>query len=63
MVSVTLLVVSVWLVIDPWVKFGTTGTAWTGASMTLAPTALITYQKIVLPEVMISDLHLFSVEL
>ena len=57
MVSVTLLVVSVWLVIDPWVKFGTTGTAWAGASMTLAPTALITYQKIVLPEVMISDLH------
>ena len=27
MVSVTVLVVSVWLVIEPWVKFGTTGTA------------------------------------
>ena len=26
-VSVTLLEVSVWLVIDPWLKFGTTGTA------------------------------------
>ena len=29
-VSVTVDVVSVWLVIEPWVKFGTTGTALTG---------------------------------
>ena len=50
MVSVTLLVVSVWLVIDPWVKFGTTGTAWAGASMTLAPTTDITDHKIVFPK-------------
>ena len=46
----------------PCVKFGTTGTARAVAGMALATTALITYQKIVLPEVMISDLHLFSVE-
>ena len=54
MVSVTLLVVSVWLVIDPWVKFGTTGTAWAGASMTLAPTTDITDQDIVFPKRVIS---------
>jgi hypothetical protein len=47
---------------DPWLKFGTTGTARAVAGMTLATTALITYQSIVLPEVMIFDLHLFSVE-
>ena len=45
-------VVSVWLVIEPWVKFGTTGTAWAGASMTLAPTTLRTDQSIVFPKVM-----------
>ena len=38
MVSVTFDVVSVWLVIEPCVKFGTTGTAWAGASMALTPT-------------------------
>ena len=30
MVSVTVEVVSVWLVMEPWVKLGTTGTAITG---------------------------------
>ena len=40
-VSVTVLVVSVLLVIEPCVKFGTTGTAIVaGASMTLAHTTL-----------------------
>ena len=38
MVSVIFDVVSVWLVIEPCVKFGTTGTAWAGASVALAPT-------------------------
>jgi len=50
MVSVTFEVVSVWLVIEPWVKFGTTGTAWAGASVALAPTTNIADQKIVFPE-------------
>ena len=50
MVSVTFEVVSVWLVILPWVKFGTTGTAWAGASMTLTPTTDITDQDIVFPK-------------
>ena len=36
MVSVTVEVVSVWLVILPCVKFGTTGTAIAGAATTLA---------------------------
>lgn len=56
MVSVTLLVVSVWLVIEPWVKFGTTGTAWAGASMTLAPTTHIADHNIVFPEWVILNL-------
>ena len=56
MVSVTLLVVSVWLVIEPWVKFGTTGTAWAGASMTLAPTTYIADHNIVFPEWVILNL-------
>ena len=47
MVSVTLEVVSVWLVIEPWVKFGTTGTARAAAGMTLATTALRTDQRII----------------
>ena len=51
MVSVTFEVVSVWLVIEPCVKFGTTGTAWAGASMALAPTTLRTDQSIVFPKV------------
>ena len=55
MVSVTFEVVSVWLVIEPCVKFGTTGTAWAGASMTLAPTADMTYQKIVFPKVILTS--------
>ena len=50
MVSVIVDVVSVWLVIEPCVKFGTTGTAWAGASVTLAPAANRTDQSIVFPE-------------
>ena len=50
MVSVIFDVVSVWLVIEPWVKFGTTGTAWAGASVTNAPATLRADQKIVFPE-------------
>ena len=47
MVSVTFEVVSVWLVIEPCVKFGTTGTAWAGASMALAPTTVTADQRII----------------
>jgi hypothetical protein len=47
MVSVIFWVVSVLDVIDPWVKFGTTGTARAGASVTLTPTALRTDQRII----------------
>ena len=50
MVSVIFDVVSVWLVIEPCVKFGTTGTAWAGASVTLAPTTVRTDQSIVFPK-------------
>ena len=50
MVSVIFDVVSVWLVIEPCVKFGTTGTARAGASVTLAPTTDITDQRIVFPK-------------
>ena len=50
MVSVIFDVVSVWLVIEPCVKFGTTGTAWAGASVTLAPTTDRTDQSIVFPK-------------
>ena len=51
MVSVIVDVVSVWLVIEPCVKFGTTGTAWAGASMALAPAANITHQNLIFPKV------------
>jgi hypothetical protein len=46
-VSVIFCVVSVWLVMEPWVKFGTTGTAKAVAGMTLATAALRTDQIIV----------------
>jgi hypothetical protein len=39
MVSVTFEVVSVWLVMLPCWKFGTTGTAFTGAALAIAITA------------------------
>ena len=55
MVSVTFEVVSVWLVIEPCVKFGTTGTAWAGASMALAPTTDRAYQKTVFPKVIVTS--------
>ena len=50
MVSVIFDVVSVWLVIEPCVKFGTTGTAWAGASMALTPTTDRADQSIVFPK-------------
>ncbi len=50
MVSVIFDVVSVWLVIEPCVKFGTTGTAWAGASMALTPTTVRTDQSVVFPK-------------
>ena len=50
MVSVIFDVVSVWLVIEPCVKFGTTGTARAAAGMTLATATLRTDQSIVFPE-------------
>ena len=62
MVSVTVEVVSVWLVIEPCVKFGITGTARAAAGIRLTAAADITIDMIVFPEVMFSDLHLFSVE-
>ena len=57
MVSVIVDVVSVWLVIEPCVKFGTTGTAWAGASMTLAPTTDITDQNNVFPKVIMTTFN------
>ena len=50
MVSVIFDVVSVWLVIEPCVKFGTTGTAWAGASVALTPTTNIAHESIVFPK-------------
>ena len=50
MVSVIFDVVSVWLVIEPCVKFGTTGTAWAGASVAHTPAADSADQKIVFPK-------------
>ena len=41
MVSVIFDVVSVWLVIEPCVKFGTTGTAWAVAPVNRIATALV----------------------
>jgi hypothetical protein len=55
MVSVIVCVVSVWLVIEPCVKFGTTGTARAAAGMTLAATTDITHQKIVFPKVIMTS--------
>ena len=50
MLSVIVWVVSVLDVILPWVKFGTTGTAWTVAGMTLTTATLRTDQSIVFPK-------------
>ena len=58
MVSVILLVVSVWLVIEPWVKFGTTGTAWTAAAVTETATALVTVDVIIFPKGMLTGIIL-----
>ena len=56
MVSVTFEVVSVWLVIEPWVKFGTTGTAWTPAAVVKTTAALVTVNMIVLPKWMLTGI-------
>ena len=57
MVSVIFEVVSVWLVIEPWVKFGTTGTAWTAAAVVKTTAALVAIYVIVLPKWVISNTH------
>ena len=53
MVSVTLLVVSVWLVILPCVKFGTTGTARTGA-VVLTTSTPVTVSVVIFPKWMLT---------
>ena len=58
MVSVIFLVVSVWLVIEPWVKFGTTGTACTAAAVTETATALVTVDVIIFPKGMLTGIIL-----
>jgi len=58
MVSVIFDVVSVWLVIDPCVKFGTTGTAWTAAAVTETATALVTVDVIIFPKGMLTGIIL-----
>ena len=58
MVSVIFDVVSVWLVIEPCVKFGTTGTAWAGASMAFAPATNITDQSVIFPKGMLTGIIL-----
>tara|TARA_Y100000022_G_scaffold193592_1_gene196976 strand:+ start:816 stop:980 length:165 start_codon:yes stop_codon:yes gene_type:complete len=50
MVSVTVDVVSVWLDIEPWVKFGTTGTAFETAAVRTTAATLIAVHQIVLPK-------------
>ena len=50
MVSVIFDVVSVWLVIEPCVKFGTTGTACTSEAVINTATALITVNVEVFPK-------------
>ena len=55
MVSVTFDVVSVWLVIEPCVKFGTTGTAWAVALKLRIATTLVAIDQIVFPERVIAN--------
>ena len=50
MVSVIFDVVSVWLVIEPCVKFGTTGTARAVAPVNRIATALIAIDHVIFPE-------------
>ena len=56
-VSVIVCVVSVWLVMEPCVKFGTTGTARAAAGIRLTPTADIAIYMIVFPKWVIANLH------
>ena len=55
MVSVTFDVVSVWLVIEPCVKFGRTGTAWAVAPKLRIATTLVAIDQIVFPERVIAN--------
>ncbi|AGH26866.1 hypothetical protein SXBG_00130 [Synechococcus phage S-CAM1] len=54
-VSVIVWVVSVWLVIEPCVKFGTTGTAWAATAVVKTAAALVTIDVIVFPKRVITD--------
>ena len=56
MVSVILLVVSVWLVIEPWVKFGTTGTARAVAVVLNTTTTPVTVHVIIFPKWMLTGI-------
>ena len=58
MVSVIFDVVSVWLVIEPCVKFGTTGTARALAAVRETATTLITVDVIVFPKWMFTGIVL-----
>jgi hypothetical protein len=62
MVSVIVCVVSVWLVIEPCVKFGTTGTAWAATAVVKTAAALVTINVIVFPKRMFTGiLHYQSI--
>ena len=62
MVSVIFDVVSVWLVIEPCVKFGTTGTAWAVAPVNRIATALIAIDHFIFPKGMFTRiLHYQSI--
>ena len=55
MVSVTFDVVSVWLVIEPCVKFGTTGTARAVAPKLRIATTLVAIDHVIFPEWVIAN--------
>jgi len=62
MVSVIFDVVSVWLVIEPCVKFGTTGTAWTAAAVTETATTLVAVDMIIFPKRMLTGIILSQLQ-
>ena len=55
-VSVIVCVVSVWLVIEPCVKFGTTGTAWAVALKVRIATTLVAIDQLIFPEWVIANI-------
>jgi len=61
MVSVTVLSVSVWLVIEPCWKFGTTGTAIAGAIPTLAAISGIIYRRTF--DILVHVINLWSAQI